>query len=345
MECKRCGSLNMIINQACWECQICGTKYGYNTDGVLIELEELSEEKLTEIKIYHDKAQDALDDENYSEALLIYEKINRIKPNDWKAFYYMSTLVIHSITNGEIQSTAEKMLINTPTVFSHINSLSSDEEKLDALSFVCNGYYNIVKYLIECSCDYYKKLKDRCPISELAKLIQENSNRCYKSWHIVYECVAQVKIKFNMENENFSSIYVKFNKNLLALDNIYLSNSNVKHLITTETINDIVSNIKEYEPEFNYNIKKAGCYVATCVYGSYNCSEVWTLRRYRDNILASKWYGRLFIRIYYAISPVIVNLFGKTKWFKKIWKKRLDHMVKKLQDKGIENTPYEDKEW
>ena len=29
-----------------------------------------------------------------------------------------------------------------------------------------------------------------------------------------------------------------------------------------------------------------GCYVATCVYGSYDCPQVWTLRRFRDNTLA-----------------------------------------------------------
>lgn len=27
---------------------------------------------------------------------------------------------------------------------------------------------------------------------------------------------------------------------------------------------------------------RKGCYVATCVYGSYDCPEVWTLRRFRD---------------------------------------------------------------
>ena len=31
--------------------------------------------------------------------------------------------------------------------------------------------------------------------------------------------------------------------------------------------------------------KKQGCYVATCVYGSYDCPQVWTLRRYRDDVL------------------------------------------------------------
>lgn len=88
-----------------------------------------------------------------------------------------------------------------------------------------------------------------------------------------------------------------------------------------------------------------GCYVATCVYGSYDCPEVWTLRRYRDDTLGSTWYGRTFIKLYYAISPTIVKWFGETKWFKKMWKGKLDRMVKKLQDNGVESTPYDDKKW
>ncbi len=88
-----------------------------------------------------------------------------------------------------------------------------------------------------------------------------------------------------------------------------------------------------------------GCYVATCVYGSYDCPQVWTLRRYRDYKLASSWYGRAFIRTYYAISPTLVKWFGKTKWFKKMWKGKLDKMVKELENQGFENTPYQDKEW
>ena len=88
-----------------------------------------------------------------------------------------------------------------------------------------------------------------------------------------------------------------------------------------------------------------GCYVATCVYGSYDCPQVWTLRRFRDDTLGSTWYGRLFIRTYYAISPTLVKWFGKTNWFKKIWKGKLDRMVAKLQNNGVKDTPYEDKEW
>ena len=95
----------------------------------------------------------------------------------------------------------------------------------------------------------------------------------------------------------------------------------------------------------NTSNKQGGCYIATCVYGSYDCPQVWTLRRYRDNTLAATWYGRTFIRTYYAISPTIVKLFGETQWFKNMWQGKLDRMVAELQANGVEDTPYQDKDW
>lgn len=88
-----------------------------------------------------------------------------------------------------------------------------------------------------------------------------------------------------------------------------------------------------------------GCYVATAVYGSYDCPEVWTLRRYRDDQLAKSWKGRLFIHTYYAISPTLVKWFGNTEWFKNMWKPELDKMVKKLRDAGVDDSPYDDIKW
>ena len=88
-----------------------------------------------------------------------------------------------------------------------------------------------------------------------------------------------------------------------------------------------------------------GCYVATCVYGSYDCPQVWTLRRYRDDKLASTWYGRAFIRTYYAVSPMLVRWFGKTKWFKNMWRGKLNSMVMRLNSNGVLDTPYKDKKW
>ena len=91
------------------------------------------------------------------------------------------------------------------------------------------------------------------------------------------------------------------------------------------------------------NNSDEGCYIATAIYGSYDCPEVWTLRRYRDNVLNHTWYGRLSIRIYYSISPTLVRWFGTTHWFRELFYKPLNNWVAKLNKKGFKNTPYRDK--
>lgn len=88
--------------------------------------------------------------------------------------------------------------------------------------------------------------------------------------------------------------------------------------------------------------KKKGCYIATCVYGSYDCPQVWTLRRYRDEILSTTWYGRAFIRLYYSTSPTLVRIFGHMNWFQNFFRAILDDKILKLHKKGITDTPYQD---
>lgn len=106
--------------------------------------------------------------------------------------------------------------------------------------------------------------------------------------------------------------------------------------------NYVIPVVEEPTPQAT---NSGGCYVATAVYGSYDCPQVWTLRRFRDYTLAETWYGRAFIKTYYAISPTLVKWFGHTEWFKKMWKGKLDRMVAKLKAEGFEDTPYEDRKW
>ena len=95
----------------------------------------------------------------------------------------------------------------------------------------------------------------------------------------------------------------------------------------------------------NNRNQSGGCYIATAVYGSYDCPNVWTLRRYRDYSLAETWYGRGFICMYYAVSPTLVKWFGKSDWFVRICKPFLDRLVYRLNREGIANTRYEDRIW
>ena len=82
------------------------------------------------------------------------------------------------------------------------------------------------------------------------------------------------------------------------------------------------------------NYKSQGCYVATCVYGSYDCAPVWTLRRFRDEKLAKSMFGRAFICLYYKVSPAVVEWFGKRKWFNSIFRPLLDALVSRRNKAG-----------
>ena len=127
------------------------------------------------------------------------------------------------------------------------------------------------------------------------------------------------------------------------------SNGITAATVRSKIIDTIAQQSIQNEPSRSQSTSKSsssgGCYIATAVYGSYDCPQVWTLRRFRDYTLAKTWYGRAFIHTYYAISPTIVKWFGETNWFKKFWKGKLDTMVKQLQEKGFENTPYKDIKW
>lgn len=121
------------------------------------------------------------------------------------------------------------------------------------------------------------------------------------------------------------------------------------HQTYLELYDNMCKLIKNIEPDYvpeeiNKTMQiKGGCYIATCVYGSYDCPQVWTLRRFRDYTLDETWYGRLFIKCYYAVSPKLVKWFGGYNWFRKPWKIVLDGMVERLKSKGVADTKYNDK--
>lgn len=99
-----------------------------------------------------------------------------------------------------------------------------------------------------------------------------------------------------------------------------------------------------FNPKYSYYCNNpnpsGGCYIATSIYKTYDCPQVWVLRRYRDHFLAKSFIGRIFIWIYYHISPSLVKSCGSTRWFRCFWKRVLDRLVLSLKNKGIDDTPY-----
>jgi len=90
--------------------------------------------------------------------------------------------------------------------------------------------------------------------------------------------------------------------------------------------------------------KQGGCYVATAVYGSYDCPEVWVPRRWRDHQPASTTARRHFIRLYYRGSPTVVHVVGNERWFSRTLNRLLDRFVARLRALGYSSLPYSDEQ-
>lgn len=139
---------------------------------------------------------------------------------------------------------------------------------------------------------------------------------------------------------------MEFDDDFSDFDDDFDDDYNVDHSNDDAELDDDIRFLLAMEPFDNTGGGKdgsnGGCYIATCVYGSYDCPEVWTLRRFRDLRLAQTRLGRLFIHVYYAISPTVVSLFGNRSGFRHFWRKVLDSMVLKLKSEGMSDEPYQD---
>ena len=73
------------------------------------------------------------------------------------------------------------------------------------------------------------------------------------------------------------------------------------------------------------------CYIATMAYGDYNHPQVMVLRKFRDDYLSAKCWGRQFIKIYYKHSPRLVEKLSGHDRINSIIKKILDIFVALLK--------------
>lgn len=70
-----------------------------------------------------------------------------------------------------------------------------------------------------------------------------------------------------------------------------------------------------------------GCFIATAAYGSPMTTEINVLRNWRDLSLKKSYGGRVFIKIYYRVSPSIAKLVSKSERGKSVIRKLLDPII------------------
>ena len=74
----------------------------------------------------------------------------------------------------------------------------------------------------------------------------------------------------------------------------------------------------------------SGCYIATMAYGDYDHPQVIELRKYRDQVLLKNYFGKLFVKIYYTVSPHLVKKLKNQNKINKLITSLLDKLIEKI---------------
>lgn len=347
LKCEMCMSTDIVKQDGMYVCQSCGTKYSVEEakkmmiEGTVDVSGTVKVDNSEELKNLYQIARRAKDDNNGENAAKYYDMILVKDPTSWEASFYLVYFKAMECKIAQIQSAAISVNNCINTVLTLIkDNVPDPEEQNKAYTEVSTRVMLISSMLFNGAKNHY----DNIDYQIRDKYTQEFLNNAFASFRCVYCLGDTLDLLFGKEEaaNNLSVAAWKqgINWHKTLIFRLVDKEGNKKE------IESYAEKIKKYDSNYETpNISTSGCYVATAVYGSYDCPEVWTLRRFRDYSLAETWYGRAFIHTYYAISPALVKWFGKTSWFKKLWKGKLDRMVTKLQKKGFKNTPYEDKNW
>lgn len=351
--CEMCGGNNLIKKDGVYVCQTCGTKYSPEEAKKMMVEGTVSIDKSSEKGNLKTLAKRYYDNGEYEKADDYYDRIIELDPHDWEAVYYggLASAKISSWGNLRLDEAvigAENAIaLLTPTEknkYSKIFRNELIEVATNTYLFVMNvanenkhwgdftfGEGDVAIYLnnLVHVAENYLRILDSFPVKKVKK-----DDQTWKVYMNIMECCSELegyhRYQWGYETSNGAPVYRAFESS-----NYKKIGSDIRKLI--------VPKIKKIDPEYEEPSSSDGCYVATCVYGSYNCPEVWTLRRFRDNILKNFIFGRLFIKSYYATSPTFVKYFGDKKAFTYLFKPILDKFVKKLNNNGVESSFYIDK--
>ena len=331
--CEMCGGNELIKQDGLYVCQHCGTKY--TIEEVKKLMGTLTIARSGDLQNLFILARRARNNKDNANAEKYYSIIAQLDPDHWEAAFFHIYFRAMQSKLKETESAAASIEYCIESTCELINRIEPSEEQNEALYTFLNYVINIANLFAQSSHDYFNKF---CGVNGV---LEECNRWIVASGYILNKLEYAVKVYFPTRTDTILFVQKEFNKYISEYCGYYSNNRQFQ----TETSKRLNNEILAKDPSYTVPKQSGGCYVATAVYGSYDCPEVWTLRRYRDITLASTWYGRLFIRTYYAVSPIFVKQFGNKDWFKNILKPTLDRKVSNLNNNGVENTPYNDKKW
>lgn len=304
---------------------------------VLESIENLSLEELYEL------AREAKVSGMRAQAADYYKRIREMDPESWEAVFYADYLFARGYRRDDITK-APKLV--APAAMKALDLIEEQmpepKDRLAAIKEIAVAVARFGNQMRAVSMQKFLAIR----LAVRYQFLPEHVERLTDTRNMLYSVGDRVEVLLEgveEAGEYIASLWiegVKANTDMIY----YVDDKDDNRRIIRERTGRIRRYDESYTPP-KEDKPGDGCYVATCAYGSYDCPEVWTLRRFRDFALAKTVPGRAFIRAYYALSPKLVDRFGKYDWFKAACLKPLNAFVAWLNGRGFDSSPYEDRNW
>ena len=337
-KCPNCGaSIQLDDERKEGFCSYCGSKVEVEEAQKLMIQGTVKVDTSDELANLYQVARRAKDAGNSENAQKYYDMILVKDPNSWEATFYTTYYQAMQCKIAEIQSAAYSVCNCEEAVLELVKSGVKQDEFKNVLSEIYVKLSTLSSMLFNASKSHLDGIKS---IQVQMQFLQGHIYDSSASAQMMYDYGTLVESKFGEEFGYISALAWKDGVNIHKeyIGHLKEKDGNIK------IIEEYTQKIQKYDSEYKRpEIDTGGCYVATSIYGSYDCPQVWTLRRFRDDTLDTFWFGRCFIKMYYAISPTLVKWFGESAIFKGVFTPILDKMVKSLKNNGVSDKPYNDK--
>lgn len=297
MVCEMYGSNDIVKKDSIYICQHCGTKYTVEEARKLLGTVRIDKTDETEKLLA--LARRARGEENSENAAKYYGMVLQQNPDNWEANFFYIYYQAMNCRIIDITSAATSVACCVETTIQLIGKIDNAEEQDTALKIVVLYSGTIAELFSNAAKNHFSKT------ASVENSLIDCSQRVVHAYMILSQLGKHLKAQFKEKSDLILSVQ----KLCIAYieNNARFFNKKARE----EYITRLSDEIRKVDSSYVvHNSNTGGCYVATAVYGSYDCPPVWTLRRFRDFTLSKTWYGRTFIRTYYIISPTLVKWFG-----------------------------------
>lgn len=313
VKCRNCGAgLQQAPDKCSFKCSYCGTEI--IADKAITSLSDNKVSDLLEI------ANASIKGEDFETAISISDKILEIEVKNSEAWIIKGISLIKRTL--KIDNYADAKIIN---IENELKLASSCFEKANR----SNSNSTITNEAIDTTRDFAAIFLVKRANMALQDAIIEFPNSNITSLYLLSDAKQCWVAAYSLsKNINIHDTITGIINRLPG----YLPSAMPRYFVRG-WINDICIEIRKYNSSFK-NPEVNGCFIATAAYGDPLATEVLLLKKWRDGYLYHRFIGRIFIKLYYLISPIFARYVAKSERNKLYTRRILSSIIAYLEEAG-----------